>query len=343
AAQGLIRIGGDPASGGSCDAPNPDAGNPNCGVVRAVGPLGVSDVQVQGFDIDGKTGAGWAVLGAGAASLLYGVDLTSGKAGMPLGTIGGGAALRSFTLTRDPVARGVALTSDARLLTFDLKTPGVPLSNVALLGEQLLGIDVRPADGKLYAFGVSGKLYTLDRESGVLAAVGGKGATLAASAYGVDWNPVADALRVVGSDGANLRLPGAMLDLPMLDSALNPGTPAVVAAAYNRNYAGSTATTLYVIDADRDFLYLQGGSWGAPSPNTGALTPIGALGVDAQGEVAFDIVGGHDGLALAAIRTADKSELYSVDLARGWATPLNMTDNAIGGTAPIVGIAVDLR
>jgi hypothetical protein len=82
-----------------------------------------------------------------------------------------------------------------------------------------------------------------------------------------------------------------------------------------------------------------------PSPNWGALTPIGTLGVGVTSEVGFDIIGGHNGLAVAAVQTsATRSELYSVNLSAGWLTPLNSDDNAIGseGAGPIVGIALEL-
>jgi Domain of unknown function (DUF4394) len=368
-AQGLVRIGGDPATGGAC-APELDAGNPNCGVVRAIGPLGLMDARVHGFDIDGRTGMAWATLALGAAttSTLYTINLTTGAASLPIGvanaTIGGGEALRSFTITSDPMARGLGLTSDGRVVMFNLATPSAPLADVALgglqPGERLLGVDFRPLDGKPYAVGSSGRLYTLDWMTGtlssvaMLAAVSGSNAmlgTLGASAYGLDFNPAADLLRLVDTDAQNRRVVPSMRDMrqagdTFLDAALNPGDPAIVAAAYTNNFAGSTATTLYVIDSERDFVFLQGGTLGAPSPNDGTLTAIGALGVDALSDVGFDIVGGHNGLALAAIQTTrPQSELYSIDLSTGRATPYNMLDNQVGanGCAPVIGLTIDLR
>ena len=368
-AQGLVRIGSEPASGGVC-APELDAGNPNCGVVRAIGSLGLMDVHVHGFDIDGRTGMAWAVLALGSAttSTLYTINLTTGGASLPIGvanaTVGGGEALRSFTLASDPMARGLGLTGDGRLLMFNLGTPSSPLADVALgglqPGERLLGVDFRPLDGKPYAVGSSGRLYVLDWMSGtltsvaMLAAASGGDAMLGnvgAGMYGLDFNPVADLLRLVDSDAQNRRIVPSARDMlqagnAFRDAPLNPGDPAIVAAAYSNNYAGSTATTLYVIDSERDYLFLQGGTLGAPSPNEGTLTGVGMLGVDAQGDIGFDIVGGHNGLALAAIQTTrPQSELYSIDLGTGRATPYNTIDNQIGanGSAPLVGLAIDLR
>lgn len=82
-----------------------------------------------------------------------------------------------------------------------------------------------------------------------------------------------------------------------------------------------------------------------PSPNWGALTPIETLGVDVTSEVGFDIIGGHNGLTVAAVQTsATRFDLYSVNLSTGWLTPPNSDDNAIGteGLGPIVGIALEL-
>jgi hypothetical protein len=108
----------------------------------------------------------------------------------------------------------------------------------------------------------------------------------------------------------------------------------------------STATTLCVLDVSNDTLQLQGGPNGMPSPNTGTLSQIGYLGLDAQANAGFDIAGGHNGLALAALQTGDaRFALYSVQLSSGAATAFNAADNLIGpeGTAPIVGLSLDLK
>lgn len=360
----LARLGGEPAAAGPCP-PTPDAINPSCGVTRGIGDLGLPDGRVQGFDIDGETGEAWAAIGAGAdaASLLYRIELDSGAARAPIdvanATIGAGQPLRALALTTDPTARAIGITDAGRVLTFELGSPSAPISDAMLndLGaeERALGVDVRPADGQVYALGSGGSLYVLDPElasASMIAALSGDGASaMPVSGAGLDFNPVVDLLRVVGGTDKNLRVVPATRDVgpagtTLLDATLNPGTPNVVGAAYDHNFAGSMATTLYVVDTTRDFLYVQGGAQGVPSPNLGELTPVGALGVDAQGEVGFDIAGGHDGVALAALRTSDsRSELYSIDLSTGLATPFNAGDNAIGpvGCPSLVGLTIELR
>jgi hypothetical protein len=369
-ADALVRIGGDPATGGAC-APDVDANNPNCGVVSAIGALGLGDtIDLNGFDIDSRNGNAFAALSLTGAStsVLYSINLQTGAAALPPGvangTIGGGERVRGLTLAANPVVTATALTSDGQLLGFAPSAPGdlqvqVWISGL-VAGESLLGIDVRAADGKLYGLGSANNLYTLDRTSGTatlvtpLAAASGDDlpfAMLAPNDYGVDFNPAADLLRVVDSYGGNLRVAPsarAMLRLGdvVTDAQLNPGEPNAVAAGYTNNFAGTTQTTLYLLDLSSDTLQLQGGVNGTPSPNIGTLTTVGHLGFDAAGDAGFDIVGGHNGLALAALQVGDtRTALYSIQLATGAATPFDMTDNFVGvdGTQPVLGLALDLK
>ena len=73
-----------------------------------------------------------------------------------------------------PVVLGdtVAVTAANRVISFNRTTPGTISSNVALSGlaggESLVGIDVRPADGAIYAVSSTNRIYTLDASTGVL-------------------------------------------------------------------------------------------------------------------------------------------------------------------------------
>ena len=72
---------------------------------------------------------------------------------------------------------------------------------------KVLGIDVRPADGMLYAVGADGGIYTVDLASGKATMKSKLDKMLAAGTWAtVDFNPVADRLRVMGNDGTNLRV-----------------------------------------------------------------------------------------------------------------------------------------
>ncbi|HTV22757.1 MAG TPA: DUF4394 domain-containing protein, partial [Polyangiaceae bacterium] len=372
----LVRVGGDAATGGACPG---DPGNPNCGVTTAIGTLGFDASAIAGFDIDPKSGALGAALvalnaEASTSSSLLVVDLETGATSAPAGvatpTIGGGERIGALTFAQNAELLAHAVTSDAQLISFSPRTPAQLRSQFAIdgldEGDTLLGIDVRPADGRLYAVGSSGRLYTLDTSSGAAQPV----ATLSAAAaddnpfsgfdarasHGLDFNPAADLLRVVSDWGQNLRVvPSARsLGTPPLaqlagatftDIDLGPSFPTLVASAYNNAFAGSPRSTLFGIDTQSDQLVRQGGPDGTPSPNTGTLTPIGSLGVDAIGDVGFDIAGGRNGAAIAIIASVDAPpSVYAVSLTTGAATPFDTTDNVVGdGTLDVRGLALSLR
>ena len=73
--------------------------------------------------------------------------------------------------------------------------------------DKILGIDRRPADGKLYGITSDGTIVTIDVNSGEAS---GKAKLSEAWKSGItttiDFNPVADRLRVMWSDGANVRV-----------------------------------------------------------------------------------------------------------------------------------------
>jgi hypothetical protein len=134
----------------------------------------------------------------------------------------------------------------------------------------------------------------------------------------VDFNPVADRLRVIGSDGSNLRInvdDGKVTkdsDLKYAEADANKGkAPKIVAGAYTNSMKGAKETTLYDIDAS-GVVVRQ-----AP-PNDGVLNTVGQLGMNAPDVVAFDILadaqGGNAGWLMAG------NTLYRVDLQSGKAT-----------------------
>ncbi len=96
------------------------------------------------------------------------------------------------------------VTTTNHLITFDSSTPGTIATNVPLVvpnGENVVGIDVRPADGMVYAVTDASNLYTVDTTTGVLTAVGASAFTtpLNGTAYGMDFNPVNDTLRIISN------------------------------------------------------------------------------------------------------------------------------------------------
>ena len=80
-------------------------------------------------------------------------------------------------------------------------------------GEFLIGVDFRPSNGLLYGVGrigadpmSLGQLYTIDVDSGLATAVGARLIPLNGNAFGVDFNPVPDLLRIVSDLGQNIRI-----------------------------------------------------------------------------------------------------------------------------------------
>ena len=227
-------------------------------------------------------------------------------------------------------------TSDA-LVTFDTTTPGTissPLPITGLVGgDTLLGIDFRPATGQLYGLGSGSRLYLINTGTGVATQVGTNGAfTLSGSAFGFDFNPVPDRIRVVSNTEQDIRLNPLTGGLAATDGAITyavgdvnfGANPNLVGSAYTNNFPGALTTTLYNIDSSLGVLTIQN------PPNSGTNTTVGLLGVGfaLSENLGFDI-SGLSGSAFASFAspTGTNSFLYSINLASGAATPVG----AIGG------------
>lgn len=221
------------------------------------------------------------------------------------------------------------------LVRFSATDPSTVLSvgTVSALGtgESLVGIDFRPTGpttGDLHAVTSTGRSLILDPETAmatVLQPIMGDGTALTGNRIGVDFNPAANALRIIGDDGKNLRVPTAALTNPAPAMAVNTLVDGVMgyrqgvtAAAYTNAAVGLEGTVLYVIDTENDLLYTQ-------NANLGPLTLVGPLGVDASGVNGYDIYFSAAEMAnehYAALTVAGQSGLYSIDPASGAATLL---------------------
>ncbi len=216
-------------------------------------------------------------------------------------------------------AQVAALTGDNTISIVDTNAKKVVKSwKIQGIAGKVLGIDVRPADGMLYAVGADGGIFTVDLATGKATMKSKLDTMVPAGSWAVvDFNPVADRMRLIGSDGTNLRInvdDGKVATdgkLKFADTDANKGKmPKVVAAAYYNAYKGAKETTLYDIDAVTGTLVKQ-----AP-PNDGILNTIGAHGVKAD-MVAFDIY--SDGQKNEAWLYAG-DWFYKVDLMTGKAT-----------------------
>ncbi|MCW5659124.1 MAG: DUF4394 domain-containing protein [Burkholderiaceae bacterium] len=331
---------------------------PNNGTLAAGLALGVTGAQVNGFDIDGRNNTGYAALTVGGTTNLYRVNVTSGAANA-LGAIAGGEMVRGLALQQPAGPTVLGLTAANQLVAFDPKAPNTltgttPISGLGT-GETVVGIDVRPKDGALYALTDGGKVYTVDPASGAAtlkatlvadpADTSSPFTALSGTAFSVDFNPQADRMRVIGDSGQNLRV-NVDTGNTFTDGTISrTGTaPMVIASAYTNSFDGAPSTMLFNLDAASDVLTLQ-----AP-PNDGTLANVGALGLDISGMAGFDIAGGANGLALAALRSGASGPftLYSVSLASGAATLYRNTSgnaalNQIGGANGPVLLDIAIR
>jgi Domain of unknown function (DUF4394) len=242
------------------------------------------------------------------------------------------------------------LTTDNRIVSFDTAAPGQLLSSVPVVGlasgESLVAIDYRPFNGLLYAISTTSHAYFV-LSTGQATPVGPVfDPVLTGTAFGIDFNPTVDRLRIVGNSEQNMRwnpVTGAIVDSDLgtvgtqPDANLSPAGDVVAAAYTNNDLDGTTATTLFGIDSGTDALVNIGGANGVPSPNLGGVTTVGALGVDTSEQAGLDVPLGASTTAFASLTVGGVSQLHSVNLATGAATLIG----AIGpsGTA-IADLAV---
>jgi hypothetical protein len=210
----------------------------------------------------------------------------------------------------------VGLTGDRTLVMFDTEKPGITKSVDVSGVDMLQGIDVRPTDQKLYGVTKDGTIVTIDPESGT-ATAGKKLATnlpegVSAS---VDFNPVADRLRLMASDGTNLRAnvdtgevttDGKLAFEPKDPGAANP--PKIVATAYLNSFGKPESTKMYDLDASGMFIQQT-------KPNDGTLKTIGSSGIMASDAMAMDIETTADGKN--TVWVASGGALYTVNAETG--------------------------
>lgn len=326
--------------------------SPNTGQLFPVGRLGIDVDGLDGFDIVGAARSAtfresdYTALAAVRVkgkkdSRLVRIDLRTGRAtvrgSLPSGVVG-------LTASAGAPVSAYATTTGNDLVRFDRRTLTIrsqqPITGLAA-GEKVLGIDLRPANGQLYALGSGNQIYMVNPATAVATPVGTPFTlALTGTPVGFDVNPMADRLRVVTSSGQNLRLNPDTGAIAGVDTALsylagdrNAGVqPRVAHAAYTNNQAGAATTTLYDIDSGLDTLAVQ------QPPNDGTLRTIGRLGVDVSGPGGFDIAA--DGKALAALSPGSTgTRIYSIDLSTGRANLLGK----VGRGSTLTGLAIAPR
>jgi hypothetical protein len=251
----------------------------------------------------------------------------------------------------------LGLTADQRLVKFNecrperLKEIG-PVSGLQDRDKVLVGIDFRVQDGELYGLGDGGGIYTIDPDTAQAFKVTQLTVALEGASFGVDFNPAADALRIISDTGQNLRHPfaaGPTQFITQTDARLNnAGTTAlgVTGAAYtNNDLDPNTNTTLFDIDSTLDQVSIQS------PPNNGSLVATGKLTVAAGPTVGFDnytqlrksVAVGNN--AFATLVVNGTTGFYRINLLAGTAILIDnfSRDKTDDFSDPVVDIAIPLK
>ena len=155
--------------------------------------------------------------------------------------------------------------------------------------------------------------------------------------FGVDFNPAANALRIISNTGQNLRHPfaGALAARPRPTPHSLPRPPSVATtgltgAAYtNNDLDPNTGTTLFDIDTSLNQVVIQS------PPNAGSLVATGLLTVDPDTPVGFDIYTRlRDGVAItnsgfASLVVGGVTGFYRINFVTGQAILIDYFDKAV--------------
>ncbi len=273
---------------------------------------------------------------------LFSIDLDR-KVTKLVGKFTGNIAIQSIAIPTNPVA--YATTIDANkantLLIFDptLSTTVAVAKTITGMqsGETVLGIDMRPLNGQVYALGSSNRLYTVNLSTGLFtqAGTGTFASALAGTSFGFDFSPQEDIIRVVSNTAQNLRINPITASVSVQPNlSTSTGSPTVSAAAYSNNIAGSTTSRLYVIDHVLNKLYTQ-------DQNSGLLSPVGDLKIIISAVNGFDISFSNIGDTAYGIFTVEgKNKLYQINLSTGQAS---VATSALEFTQPITGFTLGRR
>ncbi len=261
-----------------------------------------------------------------------------------------GTALPAFAAHEDLTVTG--LTQNGRLVTFAASNPSdvsdpVKVSGIAD-GYELAAIDYRPSTDALYGVAVNGTSAQLYRLGDAGAAIPVGAPFPLAGAVSIDFNPTVDRLRVVSTDGTDLRLnpdTGAVTvdgRLAYVDGNAAT-TPSVVAIAYTNNDCVATATApcttmLFDLDSALGALAQQ------TNPNAGQLTKRFDLAPRFGSKTGYDIYNeGATNVGIVSIVDRGRTTLYTLSASTGALTPAGRSTgnpSTVGSTPAVVDVAV---
>lgn len=286
---------------------------PNDGTLSAIGNLDV-DLGVRStFDISPNGGHALLVGKIADSTKLYVLNLTNGRTELA-GKFVKNTDIRSIAIPTAPVAYAVTPAGNFLIFNLGLATPEIYSKSITGLqtGETVIGMDIDPITGRLYALGSSSRLYTVNTATATFTQVGTGtfNVALNGNSFGFDFNPNTGKIRVVSDTRQNLEIDAVTAEVTV-GTVVSPATAMLSAAAFSNNFRTTTATTLYVIDHETDKLY-------SLLSNTGVLTEIGALNFNVTGVNGFDISSSNAAYAMMTVGT--KTGLYNVNIATGLST-----------------------
>ncbi len=241
-----------------------------------------------------------------------------------LGLLSSAAALQATTI--------YGLTSTNGLISFDSATPGT-INTIGTISQPgIVDIDFFPVNGLLYGITNTGGTYSINLGD-ASATFRFNPLTAIANITDLDFNPVADRMRLFGDTDQNYRMVPDATTAPsasgtagtvIVDGTFSNTSFQLVSSAYTNNFDGAASTTLYSIDTVTDALIIH-----SVAPQFNTVTAVGGgLGTVVGANVGFDI----DPTGTAYL--SDANAFYIVNLGTGVATAAGM----IGGSG-LVSIA----
>lgn len=233
------------------------------------------------------------------------------SAGVAFAALGGAAQAQTL----------IGLTADNALVSIDgaARRAAAPVRISGAEGR-VIGIDQRPQDGRLYGVTERGQIVAIDPATGRATQVSRLNMEFNPGPRTVmDFNPVANRLRLMGMSGVNFRVNVDTGEVAR-DGELKyqAGTPMaetqprITAGAYTNSMNGAQQTALYTLDTLARSFNLQ-----AP-PNDGVQQSRGQLPEGLPPGIAFDILtdaqGGNTGFLLAS------GTLHRLDVTNGATT-----------------------
>ena len=189
--------------------------------------------------------------------------------------------------------------------------------------------------------GNGGGVYTIDTTTASAQLVNTLTIPLDGTAFGVDFNPAADRLRIISDTGQNLahnvNAGGTTVQNAALTYTAPPATPVAATglsgAAYTNNDVAPdgapTATTLFDVDTTLDQIVIQS------PPGNGILVATGKLGFDAGPSAGLDIYSHAESgatvanTAFATLSANGAYSFYRVSLTTGRATVIGGFDDSV--------------